>query len=512
MSERSNIAEYTVSEISGAIKRTVEDKFDYIRVRGELGRVSRPASGHIYLDVKDDKSVLSGVIWRGNAARLKVQPEQGLEVIATGKITTFPGQSKYQMVIDSLEPAGAGALMALLEERKRKLAAEGLFAEERKVALPRMPRVIGVVTSPTGAVIRDILHRISDRFPLHVLVWPVRVQGETCGAEVAAGIRGFNALEAGGAIPRPDVLIVARGGGSIEDLWGFNDEAVVRAAADSQIPLISAVGHETDWTLVDLAADVRAPTPTGAAEFAVPVKAEMNAQVDDLTRRLSTGLLRLVQSRRTELRAASAALPAPRDLLALPRQRFDMVSGRLEHGLKMNTQIHRNSLTAVSSGLRPITLERQVAQGRERLQVLQNRAVTAFSNQVQRQRLRLSNSEGLLSSLSYERVIERGYAVVRDESGIPLASAQAVQSGQALRLEMKGGTVSAVADGDGVAPTPPRPQKVASETEPFVATEEQAAPPKTLEEHVAQTKAKQAQKPARKKKSAVDPDAQGSLF
>ncbi|AEV35943.1 exodeoxyribonuclease VII large subunit [Pseudovibrio sp. FO-BEG1] len=510
MSERSNIAEYTVSEISGDIKRELEDKFGYIRVRGELGRVSRPASGHIYLDVKDDKAVLSGIIWRGNASRLKVQPEQGLEVIATGKITTFPGQSKYQMVIDSLEPAGAGALMALLEERKRKLTAEGLFAEERKVALPRMPRVIGVVTSPTGAVIRDILHRISDRFPLHVLVWPVRVQGETCGAEVAAGIRGFNALEAGGVIPRPDVLIVARGGGSIEDLWGFNDEAVVRAAADSQIPLISAVGHETDWTLIDLAADVRAPTPTGAAEFAVPVKAEMTAQVDDLSRRLSTGLLRLVQSRRTELRAASAALPAPRDLLALPRQRFDMVAGRLEHGLKMNTQIHRNSLTAVSSGLRPITLERQVAQGRERLQVLKARAATAFSNQVQRQRLRLSNSAGLLGSLSYERVIERGYAVVRDENGIPLASAQAVQAGQALKLEMKGGTVGAVADGGGVTPTPPR-VAVPTPTE----TAEPSAPtssPKSLEEHMAQTKAKQAKKPTRKKKSVVDPDAQGSLF
>lgn len=305
-------------------------------------------------------------------------------------------------------------------------------------------------------------------------------------------------------------MIVARGGGSIEDLWGFNDEAVVRAAADSQIPLISAVGHETDWTLIDLAADVRAPTPTGAAEFAVPVKAEMTAQVDDLSRRLSTGLLRLVQSRRTELRAASAALPAPRDLLALPRQRFDMVAGRLEHGLKMNTQIHRNSLTAVSSGLRPITLERQVAQGRERLQVLKVRAATAFSNQVQRQRLRLSNSAGLLGSLSYERVIERGYAVVRDENGIPLASAQAVQAGQALKLEMKGGTVGAVADGGGVTPTPPR---VAIPT-PTEAAEPSAptSPPKSLEEHMAQTKAKQAKKPARKKKNLVDPDAQGSLF
>jgi len=261
----SNVAEFSVSEISFSIKRTMEDTFGYVRVRGELGRISRPGSGHIYLDLKDDRAVLSGVIWRGVASKLKIQPEQGLEVIATGKITTFPGQSKYQMVIDALEPAGAGALMALLEERKKKLAAEGLFAEERKRPLPSLPKTIGVVTSPSGAVIRDILHRIADRFPLHVLVWPVRVQGETCGAEVANGIRGFNALDPNGPVPRPDLLIVARGGGSIEDLWGFNEEAVVRAAADSAIPLISAVGHETDTTLIDHAADWRAPTPTAAS-------------------------------------------------------------------------------------------------------------------------------------------------------------------------------------------------------------------------------------------------------
>ena len=517
MSEQSNLVEYSVSEISGAIKRTVEDNFDYVRVRGELGRVSRPASGHIYLDLKDERSVLSGIIWKGNAARLKIQPEQGLEVIATGKITTFPGQSKYQMVVDSMEPAGAGALMALLEERKKKLGAEGLFAEERKRPLPRMPRVVGVVTSPTGAVIRDILHRITDRFPLHVLVWPVRVQGETCGSEVANGIRGFNALQPDGAIPRPDVLIVARGGGSIEDLWGFNDEEVVRAAAASDIPLISAVGHETDWTLIDLAADLRAPTPTGAAEFAVPVKAELTAVTDDLSRRLQTGLLRLVQNRRTELRAASAALPAPRDLLALPRQRFDMVAGRLEHGLKINTQIHRNALTAVSSGLRPVTLQRQLQQGRERLQGLQGRAVQAFSNQVQRHRLRLTNSAGLLSSLSYQRVIERGYAVVRDETGTPIGSAAAVQAGQALQLEMRGGVVRARADcGDG-SPITREPEieeapVAAPVAEATTAEHEAPAVPSSLEEHVAQTKAKQAKKPARKKKSDVDPDAQGSLF
>ncbi|SDQ77519.1 exodeoxyribonuclease VII large subunit [Pseudovibrio sp. Tun.PSC04-5.I4] len=514
MSDKSNLVELTVSELSGAIKRTMEDSFDYVRVRGELGRISRPASGHIYLDLKDERAVLSGIIWKGNAVRLKVQPEQGLEVIATGKITTFPGQSKYQMVIDAMEPAGAGALMALLEERKKKLSAEGLFAEERKRPIPRMPMVVGVVTSPTGAVIRDILHRITDRFPLHVLVWPVRVQGGSCGAEVSAGIRGFNALERGGAIPRPDVIIVARGGGSVEDLWGFNEEEVVRAAAASDIPLISAVGHETDWSLLDLAADLRAPTPTGAAEFAVPVKAELAAVTDDLSRRLRTGLLRLVQTRRTELRAASAALPAARELLALPRQRFDMVAGRLERGLQVSTQIHRNTLTAASSGLRPTMLQRQVSQGRERLGVLTGRASQAFLNQMHRHRLRLNNSAGLLSSLSYERVIERGYTVVRDSDGLPVANAQAVQAGQALTLEMRGGVVGAVADGGGVtaAPAPVVP-KVRAETaivQPGAVEVGDATT--SLDEHVAHAKAKQAAKPVRKKKPVADPGNQGSLF
>ncbi|MDD7911392.1 exodeoxyribonuclease VII large subunit [Pseudovibrio exalbescens] len=496
MSEQSNVAEFSVSEVSNAIKRTIEDSFDYVRVRGELGRVSRPASGHVYLDLKDDRSVLAGIIWKGNAARLKVQPEQGLEVIATGKVTTFPGQSKYQMVIESMEPAGAGALMALLEERKKKLGAEGLFNPERKRALPRMPRVVGVVTSPTGAVIRDILHRISDRFPLHVIVWPVRVQGETCGAEVANGIRGFNALPEGGPIPRPDVLIVARGGGSLEDLWGFNDEEAVRAAADSQIPLVSAVGHETDWTLIDLAADVRAPTPTGAAEFVVPVKSELKAMTDDLSRRLSTGLLRLLQSRKTELRAAAASLPAPRDLLALPRQRFDVVAGRLEYGLRMNTQSHRTRLDTATRGLSPIALSRQIAFNHERLRSLEGRSVQAYRNLINRQRMRLEGVTQLLNSLSYERVIERGYAVVRDEHDAPIGSATAVGEGQALKLQMKGGIVDAIAGGKGSDPVPP---PSSAPQEPVLEEPEEKAKPVR----------KKSTRPAKPKKTD---DAQGSLF
>ena len=333
----SNVAEFSVSEISQALKRTLEDTFGHVRVRGELGRVSRPGSGHVYLDLKDDKAVISGVIWKGTASRLKIQPEQGLEVIVTGRITTFPGQSKYQIVIESMEPAGAGALMALLEVRRKKLSAEGLFDEDRKKELPFLPEVIGVVTSPTGAVIRDILHRLSDRFPRHVLVWPVRVQGEQSAAEVANGIRGFNALKPGGAIPRPDLIIVARGGGSLEDLWGFNEEEVVRAVADSAIPLISAVGHETDWTLVDHAADWRAPTPTAAAERAVPVRSELLAYVADMGARQHRAVSRAMDERRTRVTAAGRGLPRPDDLLALARQRFDAASGRLGQSLRAAT-------------------------------------------------------------------------------------------------------------------------------------------------------------------------------
>ncbi|MGB3416279.1 MAG: exodeoxyribonuclease VII large subunit, partial [Mesorhizobium sp.] len=309
---RSNATEYTVSEISGALKRTVEDTFGHVRVRGEISGYRGPhSSGHAYFALKDDRARLEAVVWKGTMSRLKFRPEEGMEVIATGKLTTYPGSSKYQIVIDNLEPAGAGALMALLEERKRRLQAEGLFDPARKQLLPYMPRVIGVVTSPTGAVIRDILHRIKDRFPLHVIVWPVRVQGETSGAEVTAAVQGFNRLAEEGGIPTPDLLIVARGGGSLEDLWGFNDEALARAVAASNIPVISAVGHETDWTLVDLAADVRAPTPTGAAEIAVPVKADLEATLAGLAARLRSCVSRGMDRKRQSVRAAARALPSP---------------------------------------------------------------------------------------------------------------------------------------------------------------------------------------------------------
>ncbi len=307
-----NVAEYTVSELSGAIKRALEEGFGYVRLRGEIsGFRGAHASGHCYFALKDDKSKIEAVIWKMTYGRLKVKPEEGMEVVVQGRVTSYPGSSKYQIVIESLEPAGLGALMALLEERKRKFAAEGLFAEERKKPRPFVPQLVGIITSPTGAVIRDMLHGFAERFPTRVIVWPVRVQGETCAAEVAAAIAGFNAMQPGGRIARPDVLIVARGGGSLEDLWGFNEEIVVRAVAASRIPVISAVGHETDWTLIDLVADARAPTPTKAAEWAVPKFADLAENTSKCGARLTTAARRVLQQARAHLKAADARPAAP---------------------------------------------------------------------------------------------------------------------------------------------------------------------------------------------------------
>lgn len=486
-SPSSNIAEYTVSELSSKIKRTMEDTYGYVRVRGELGRISKPSSGHVYLDLKDEKSVLSGVIWRGVANSLNIQPEQGLEVIATGKITTFSGQSKYQIIIDGMEPAGLGALMVQLEKRKKELEAEGLFAEDRKQKLPILPGIIGVVTSPSGAVIRDILHRVRDRFPLHVIVWPVRVQGENCGKEVAAAIRGFNNLTPDSPTPRPDIIIVARGGGSIEDLWGFNDEIVVRATAESEIPLISAVGHETDWTLIDFASDVRAPTPTGAAEIAIPVRAELLADVDESVRRLQTGLIRFLHTRRTEFRAALNAMPQPRDLLALPRQRFDATAQKLGYALQSNTQSHRIKFTTVRSRLSVGSLRKAIEISREQvrsrfnranrailleiqkrrsqldrlerqlspeglaralnksshqLKFLRERIDRAFASEISQMRLQLEGQSKLLWSLSYQSTLARGYTLVRDMEGKPVRLAANVSSKQDLLIQFADGSVA----------------------------------------------------------------------
>src|SRR5580704_1691068 len=473
---RINIPEWTVSELSAALKRTVEDTYGHVRVRGEISGYRGPhSSGHAYFALKDEGARIDAVVWRTAFGRMRIKPEEGLEVIATGRLTTYPGRSTYQIVIESLEPAGLGALMALLEQRKQKLAAEGLFDEARKQLLPYLPDVIGVVTSPTGAVIRDILHRLAERFPRHVLVWPVRVQGDGAAEEIAAAIRGFNALTEGGAIPRPDLLIVARGGGSIEDLWSFNEEIVVRAAADSMIPLISAVGHETDVTLIDFVADRRAPTPTAAAEMAVPVRSELIARIDGLARRSLACWSRAQEHRRTELRAAARALPSADTLLAIPRQRLDACADRLPRALRANAQVHHTAFSRIAARLTPQLLQVQVerrrarfaaaagllaaslrhnaeaqrtriARARERLDALMERGMRALLTLIDRRADRLERAGQLLAALSYHGVLARGFALVRGPEGQPLRTAGAVATGMRLDIEFQDGHVGAIAE------------------------------------------------------------------
>lgn len=458
-----NAHEFSVSEISFSLKRTVEETYGHVRVRGEItGFRGVHSSGHSYFALKDEKARLEAVIWRGAYSKLRFKPAEGLEVVATGKLTTYPGSSKYQIVIEQLEPAGVGALMALLEERKKKLAAEGLFAAERKKPLPYLPEVIAVITSPTGAVIRDILHRLHDRFPRHVLVWPVRVQGDTAAAEVTAAIEGFNALKPGGKIPRPDLIIVARGGGSIEDLWGFNEENVVRAAAASDIPLISAVGHETDTTLIDYASDRRAPTPTAAAEMAVPVRADCVASVRDLENRMLRAENRLLDTSRNDLRALARALPRLADLIALPRQRFDNASERLGMALKRAAEMKRARLTGIEGKLSTRLIRFQISEGKKKLDALDKRSLAAEQRHLVDLTRRLDNMGKLLQSYSYQGVLERGYAVVRDASGKPLRGSAGRKTGEALDIEFAGDDRLGVV----VAGSMPPAEKPAAKTRP----------------------------------------------
>ena len=456
---RLNLVELSVSEVSAALKRTVEDNFSHVRVRGEISGYRGPhSSGHVYFALKDEGARIDAVIWKGVFGKLRVKPEEGLEVIVTGRITTYPGRSNYQIVIETLEPSGLGALMALLEERKKKLAAEGLFDAARKQLLPYLPRVIGVVTSPTGAVIRDILHRLEDRFPAHVIVWPVRVQGETSAAEVAAAIQGFNALPEDGQIPRPDVIIVARGGGSLEDLWSFNEEIVVRAAADSLIPLISAVGHETDVTLIDFASDRRAPTPTAAAEMAVPVRSDLLSRIATQVRRLAACWARGQEARRSELRAASRALPSLDALLAIPRQRLDAAADRLPRALRANAQIHHTQLSRIASRLSPQLLRSRLTRCDEVVAAFGQRGRRAFGVYLGRRKDRLSSLGQLLTAYSYRGVLERGFALVRGADGAPLRAAAAVTAGMRMEIEFSDGRVAATADEPGSEPAPVRPR------------------------------------------------------
>jgi exodeoxyribonuclease VII large subunit len=424
-----NLGEQSVTELSHALKRTLEDRFGHVRVRGEIsGYRGAHSSGHCYFALKDEGAKLDAVIWRGAFSKLRSKLQEGLEVIATGKITSYPGKSNYQIVIENVEPAGVGALMALLEERKKKFAAEGLFDLERKRALPYLPQFIGIVTSPTGAVIRDILHRLNDRFPRHVLVWPVRVQGDTAAAEVSAAIRGFN-----GMAKRPDLLIVARGGGSLEDLWCFNEEAVVRAVAESEIPLISAIGHETDTTLIDFVSDWRAPTPTAAAERAVPVRADLLAELASLRARQKRTVGRIIGDSQTRLRSATRALPKPDDILALAWQRLDAATAQLPKSLKANVQVHAVALARCSGKLSPRTLSLRASEQVRRINDQSERFKRGFVQVLQRRRERLVAESKLFSSLNYKSVLARGFAVLRDAHLKPLRTAQNVSG----RLEVE---------------------------------------------------------------------------
>ncbi|WP_373353863.1 exodeoxyribonuclease VII large subunit [Pseudoroseicyclus sp. CXY001] len=511
-----NAHDYTVGEITGAVKRVIEGEFGRVRVRGEVGRVTHARSGHLYFDLKDERSVLSAVSWKGQAARLAHMPEEGMEVIATGKLTTFGPQSRYQLTVDDLVPAGAGALMAMLEKRRKALEAEGLFAPARKRPLPYLPEVIGVITSPTGAVIRDILHRLHDRFPRHVLLWPVVVQGAASAPEVVRAIEGFNALQPGGPIPRPDVLIVARGGGSVEDLWGFNEEAVVRAAAASAIPLISAVGHETDVTLIDHAADRRAPTPTAAAEMAVPVRADLQRAVGQLGQRFAGATEGAVMRRRQRLADLSRALPRPEALLATPRQRLDIAGDRLPGALTRVVDRRRLALARVplspsllararegaagrlervaarlGPGLRDVVrarrhrlerlqlaaapLERQLSDGRARLLRAAERLDGAEGRLAERRSERLAGAGRLLETLSYKATLARGYAVVRDGAGEGArVVTSATEAAAAAHLEIEfadgrftpeGGAGGASGGSPRAKPEPPKPAKASKPPE-----------------------------------------------
>ena len=456
--EAGNAPAYSVSELAFALKRTLEDAYGFVRLRGEISKVTRHASGHVYLTLKDDKACIDAVVWKGSVRALKAQPEQGLEVIATGRITTYPARSAYQMVIESLEPAGVGALLAQLERLKARLRAEGLFEPGRKRALPSHPAVIGVITSPTGAVIRDILHRLAERWPTQVVVWPVVVQGERAAADVAAAIAGFNALAPGGPVARPELLIVARGGGSVEDLWPFNDEALARAAAASAIPLISAVGHETDTTLIDFVSDRRAPTPTAAAEIATPVLAELRALVLDYGRRTYRCTHHQLETRRTRLTGAARGLPRPADLLALASQRFDLAAGRLSAALERNAAVHERDLTRTAARLAPAMLraplrakaQRLAALGERlqsaasrapdawrraaRLPQLEARLAAAATRTIVRADQRLAHLEQLRASFNPDRPLALGFARVHHADGRLVRSGGELGAGEALQL------------------------------------------------------------------------------
>ena len=478
-----NEPEFSVSEISNAIKRLIEEEFSYVRIRGEIGRVSLPRSGHVYLDLKDEKSVIAGVIWKGVADKLMTKPEEGMEVIARGRVTTFGGQSKYQIIIDDLRPAGVGALMAMLEKRKKQFQAEGIFNQEHKKPLPFLPEIIGVITSPSGAVIKDILHRLSDRFPRKVTLWPVAVQGDNCAREVSRAIDGFNSLTVQNPLIAPDLIIVARGGGSIEDLWGFNEELVVRSAFKSTIPLISAIGHETDTTLLDYVADVRAPTPSAAAEMAVPVRHELLALIDANEARLSRALSQVLLNRSQRLLDISRSLPRVFGLLEGPTQRLDSISTRLPISLTSSVKLKKSRLFELSTGIKPtslimrlensqskfelqakqlktllgycidlrkqtlgslfsrienLSLKREILHEQKNLKDLSLRVRKAYETSLTNLETKLQAIDRLRETLGYRETLNRGYAVIRSGDNVITEKAKALYETN-LSIEFRDG-------------------------------------------------------------------------
>ncbi|KAF0099242.1 MAG: xseA [Rhodospirillaceae bacterium] len=484
----SNVPEFSVSELSFALKREIESSFPRVRVRGEISQPSFPRSGHCYFRLKDENAVIDGVCWKGSIPRLGIKIEEGLEVIATGKLTTYAGSSRYQIIVDRLELAGEGALLKLLEDRRKKLQAEGLFDPSAKRPLPYLPQVVGVVTSPSGAVIRDILHRLGDRFPCHVLVWPVAVQGEKAADEVARAIAGFNGLPENGPVPRPDVLIVARGGGSLEDLWAFNEEIVVRAAADSAIPLISAVGHETDTTLIDFASDRRAPTPTAAAEMAVPVRADLITETLDYAKRLVGGMTRLLREQSMQLAGLARGLGDPRRLIEERQQRVDVSGERLAQAARqlVERRAHQLSAARLVSPQAVIGAKEQAlaAEGRaltravdrfksdalqkyarafDRLDQLGDRLKRHGNDLLLNGQRQVDHAAKLLESYSFHSVLNRGFALVRDQDGQPVLAAAGTSTGQTISIEFNDGRVGArVTEGAGTpkpATAPPAPIK-----------------------------------------------------
>jgi exodeoxyribonuclease VII large subunit len=454
----SNVPEFSVSELSFALKRQLEGAFPRVRVRGEISQPSFPRSGHCYFRLKDENAVLDGVCWKTTLPRLGIKIEEGMEVIATGKITTYAGSSRYQIIVDRIELAGEGALLKLLEDRRKKLAAEGLFAAERKRHLPFLPEVIGVVTSPSGAVIRDILHRLADRFPCRVLVWPVAVQGDRAAGEVAAAIAGFNRLPQQGPVPRPDVLIVARGGGSLEDLWAFNEEIVVRAAAASSIPLISAVGHETDTTLIDFASDRRAPTPTAAAEIAVPVRADLIAEVLDFGKRMISCLNRNLREATTELAGLARGLGDPRQMIEERQQRLDVAAERLQFGPRRVIEVKQQLIVAEGRALRGAgeryksEIKQRIERAHERMEQFTERVQRCGRELLARGEDRVDQLGKLLESYSFHSVLNRGFALVRDQDDQPVLAAAGAQAGDTISIEFSDGKVGARVT-DGVRPT-----------------------------------------------------------